>query len=75
LARPWLPSGPASLFSLSEVGHVFQSQGRPAIRIWPKGEIDELVLCLPEKKDVYVHLAARGRLATGGNLGIWDLPS
>jgi hypothetical protein len=38
---------------------VFQSQGELAIRIWPKIEIDELVLLLFEKKwmSIYVHRA------------------
>jgi len=44
---------------LSDLDHVFQSQGELAIRIWPETEMDELVLCLPEKKwmSIYVHLA------------------
>ena len=41
------------------LGHVSQSQGELAIRIWPETEMDELVLCLPEKKwmSIYVHRA------------------
>jgi hypothetical protein len=53
---------------MSDLGHVFQSQGELAIRTWPKVEMDELVFCLPEKKwmFLYVHWAQWSQLLGRG---------